>query len=750
MLALGPYLVAVLATTIFVAAIAFAAYALRRRILPAWSGASARLGEAVLAVGFVTGLGLILGVVGLINRPALLLAAIAVALLAGWAERSGRSGTQPSSQSDDPPALLGAEQPAFSRLAALAVITIVFAHWGIGVSWSLDAGITNFDSVWYHLPFSAEIAQSGSILPLTHIETVFLNWFYPQGSELLHALGMVLTDRDLPSLALNLGWLGLAFLAAWCIGRPFGRGHLTVAAAAILLECHNLVAREPGTAKNDIVVIALLLAAVALMINLARPSVGDKSYVMRSDHRPRRNRGERGGAGRLAPGWPLALTGLAVGLAAGTKVTALAPAAGLTLAALAVSPTGRRWWAALWWGGGLAAGGAFWYLRNLIVSGNPLPQIRSIGPIDLPGPERLQTGRPDFTVSHYLFDGDVWRDYFAPGLERGFGSLWPLVIAAALAGGLLAAGHLLTRDSPSRNSRGSLIGWLGLAALIGIVAYLFTPLGAAGPEGSPTAFAINLRFVIPALILGLVLLPLALPFRSSLSGWLWFGGLVLTGLATNGAQGLLSGSGRPFGWFLAFGLLVLPAALVRLVAGAPASSGRRGVVVAAAYLVAVVAVCFPLQRGYFENRYADFEPGLGLSEIYRWASEQRQTEIGLAGTTLGFHSYGFYGPDLSNQVTYLGKRAPRGGFQAIDECEDFRRAVNRADPDYLVTSPFLNFIDVDSPIPSPEARWIKSDPAIVPETTEGEVTLWRVEGDLSERCGAAEEPHRELPDTPLD
>ena len=95
------------------------------------------------------------------------------------------------------------------------------------------------------MPFSADMAQSHSVTGMHHVETVFTNWFYPQNSELLHGVGILLTERDTLSLFLNFGWLAVAFLAAWCIGRPYGRGQLTVVAAAILLECHTLVVREP-------------------------------------------------------------------------------------------------------------------------------------------------------------------------------------------------------------------------------------------------------------------------------------------------------------------------------------------------------------------------------------------------------------------------------------------------------------------------------------------------------------------------
>src|SRR5690606_2081067 len=117
----------------------------------------------------------------------------------------------------------------------------------------------------------------------------------------------------------------------------------------------------------------------------------------------------------------------------------------------------------------------------------------------------------------------------------------PLVVAAAIAGALLAAWRLLVVRK--RRDSALLLAWLGLAALIGMVAYLFTPLGAAGPEGSPTAFAINLRFVIPSLILGLVLLPLVLPLPCARSTWATFAALVLVGLLTNRADAVFTSSG---------------------------------------------------------------------------------------------------------------------------------------------------------------------------------------------------------------
>src|SRR5438309_2064501 len=83
-----------------------------------------------------------------------------------------------------------------------------------------------------HMPFSADIAQSHSTTGMHHVETVFVNWFYPQNSELLHAVGILMIGRDTLSLFINFGWLAVAFLAAYCVGRPYGRGIPAILAAA--------------------------------------------------------------------------------------------------------------------------------------------------------------------------------------------------------------------------------------------------------------------------------------------------------------------------------------------------------------------------------------------------------------------------------------------------------------------------------------------------------------------------------------
>jgi hypothetical protein len=456
--------------------------------------------------------------------------------------------------------------------------------------------------------------------------------------------------------------------------------------------------------------------------------------------------------------WAVAAAGLATGLAVGTKSTAVAMAAALTLAVVALAPAGRRRAAFGWWFVPALLGGGYWYVRNLIVAGNPLPQATSIGPISLPHPERLQEGRPNFNIVHYLTDTGVWRAYFVPGLHEAFGALWPLVLAAAVAGCLLALYR--TNDRVLR--------WLGAVALFGLLAYLFTPLSAAGAEGAPVGFGINIRYAIPPLLLALTLLPIALlpadgpqirlygvksAHRRAVLGWVMLAALVILLVVTDRSDVVVRDSARLFAWGLAFLVVIVPAGLLL----ARARGAGRGVVLAGSAVLAlfIVAIGYPVQRHYLEDRFLNDVPaeeripGAHLDSAYTWARDIGDARIGLAGTTAGFLQYGFYGTDLSNHVVYLGETGPHGAYNAIPTCTAFRTAANAANLNYLITTPFLNFLNPNAPIPSPEAKWLRNDPAIKPINRSGPVTVWKLEGKLNpSACGPANAPLYRIPNTP--
>jgi hypothetical protein len=733
MVDLGGYLLGVVQLALVVGPIGFSAFRLRRRLLPDWEGAPARLVESIVFVALIIWISEILGTFGLFYAGALIAASILVGagtwfLPGGGAERG-----------DHPPAAQGgggtrsvtgpAGQSAWSLLVMTGVIAATVFSYAVTTKHALDRGIFNFDSLWYHMPFAVEMVQSHSVTGMHHTETVFTNWFYPQNSELLHAVGILLTGRDTLSLFLNFGWLAVAFLAAYCVGRPYGRGAAAAVAAAILLECHTLVVRDPGAAKNDLAAAALILAAIAILVEAWNHRAGPSS-----GYSGQRNALER---------WALAAAGLAAGLAAGTRVTALAMAAALTVAVAVLAPQGRRWAALGWWFLPALAGGVFWYLRNLVVAGNPIPEVESLGPISLPHPEQLQEGRPDFNIVHYATDTGVWREYFAPGLNEAFGVLWPLVVFGAAAAALVAV--LRGRDR--------IVRWVGGVALFGLLAYLFTPLSAAGAEGEPVGFGINIRYAIPALLAGIVLLPLERRLDSEKRQWWLLGALVLVFLVTNRPDDALHDKARVFAFLLVVLTVLVPAVLMFLRSRGAGSEMAIGVSIG--LIVCLAGIGYTVQRDYLENRFANEGPageripGMGLNDAYQWARDIEGSRIGLAGTTAGFAGYGFYGTDLTNHVEYLGEEGPHGAFNAIPTCAGFRAAVNDADVTFLVTAPFLNFLHPGDPIPSPEARWLRGERHVHPWVRSGEVAVWWVGGELDPAgCGPRNAPLREIPQTP--
>jgi hypothetical protein len=737
MVDLGSYLLGALQLALVAGPLAFGAYGLRQKLLPSWSGAPARLTELVAFVALLIWISEILGTLGLLYAGTLIAASVLVGL-AIWLLPGGGAdlGDHPEQQlqrrdggSKSATGPAGPESLVSLLVMALVIAATVFS-WAVTTKHALDRGIFNFDSLWYHMPFAADMVQTHSVVGMHHVETVFTNWFYPQNSELLHAVGILLTGRDTLSLFLNFGWLAMAFLAAYCVGRPYGRGALTAVAAAILLACHTLVVRDPGSAKNDLAAAALLLASVAILVE----GWTHRVVPLSGEGRQRNHGMER---------WAVAAAGLAAGLAAGTRVTGLAMAAALTVAVVVLAPRGRRLAGFGWWFLPALAGGGFWYLRNLVVAGNPLPEVKSLGPLSLPHPERLQEGRPDFSIAHYATDTGVWRHYFAPGLHEAFGALWPLVVFGAAAAALLTIFH----------GRDRILRWMGGAALFGLLAYLFTPLSAAGAEGEPVGFGINIRYVIPALLAGIVLVPLDRWVDGSRARWGMLGALVLVFLITDRPDDSLHDAARVFALLFVVFAIGLPALLIY--------ARSRGLGAAALFAAvaglffAAVAIGYPLQRHYLDGRFANTGsreeqiPGMDLNKAYRWARGIDHARIGLAGTTAGFAGYGFYGTDLTNRVVYLGQEGPDGAFNAIPTCAAFRYAVNAAHLDYLVTAPFLDFLHPRSPIRSPETRWLRGESMVQPLLREGEVTVWRVRGKLDPRgCGPQNAPLREIPETP--
>jgi hypothetical protein len=583
--------------------------ALRAWLLPRFEAAPAHLATSVIALALLIWAAEVLGSFGQLDPVPYLLLVAAVGLgLWKFLPQAVGEGGHPH-----PYLLGGVRVTSLLTLVALLIAAIAVVHFAGGVKTRLSTGMTGFDSTWYHGPFAAGFFQSGDTWDLHFIAPQFLAWFYPANAEIFHAVGMLAFGRDVLSPLLNLGWFVGCLVACWCIGRPFKVASWSLILGAIALSVPAL-ADQAGEARNDIVGIFFLLAAVAIALNGER----DTRTAM--------------------------VAGLAAGLAAGTKLNFLLPAAVLVIGLAVVAPReqrGRAFGAAAL---AALAGGGYWYLRNLLHSGNPLPWIQHLGPIDLPAPAQALGGREAHSVLGYLTDGAVWSDWFLPGLHNGLWFLWPLLLTAAVAGLILC----FVRGSASLR----VVGLIGLATAL---AWLVAPTSASGPDGMPRGFESGLRYLAPALVLGLALLPL---------------GARRSFVPDSGANDRSRRWGA--GWAMG----------------------------ACAALVVAIAIGYPVQRHYLEKRYAD--PSFtapGLNAAFAWARDVTDARIATTST----RQYPLFGTDLSNQVEFLGTEQPHGGFEAPKDCRTYLQLLANGDYDYVIAT--RDREEPAKPPYPPSARW---------------------------------------------
>lgn len=666
----GAYLVGCLASLIGLGAALAIGVVTRSRLLPGWSGPVAWVATGLLAVGAAIGTALLLGTFGLLAGWSWLLLTLLVALvLWRWQEKLPIAGARPE--------LVAVSASPGLVAVGTAVAAGAFGAFVAGISIRLGTGMTGFDSTWYHGPFAAGIAQSGDTFALHQLAPQFLSWFYPQNSEVIHALGMMAFGTDLLSIFLNLGWFLACLLAAWCIGRPYGAAPISMAGVALVVGS-TAMADQAGEARNDIVGTFFLLAALAVMVNAAA------------------------GGRRITLG-PAVVVTLAAGMAAGTKVNFIPAALVLLVGTVVLTEPSRRVRNGLAGAAALAIGGGYWYLRNLIHAGNPLPWLNHIGPLGLPGPDQDVGGRDAGSVWGYLPDADVIRHWFLPGFGDGFGSGWILLGVLAIAGLVLC----LDRASGPARRTGAAVGM----ALV--FAWLVAPTSASGPAGEPNGFVSGLRYLAPALAVCMALLGSGVGPRGGRARWLVTGLILILAPVT-----IAFGEGWDIkNWLVAIGAAaifwlgcLLALGVWRIGMRQHRLSKRSTLKViawATGIALVVLIICGQgVQRYYFENRYESPDFTIpALSGAFVWANGQSGAAIGTNAT----RQYPLFGPDLDNDVQFIGVKRPHGGFVEAQNCRQFVAATNAGNFDYLVLTMDRENQRLKKPI---ELTWVEDDPAI--------------------------------------
>jgi hypothetical protein len=687
------FLLGVVLLAIALVPVAGGAWAVGGRVL-GWRGVPARLVEVVLALSTLVVVAEALGVIGLF-RVAPIVAGLALAGAGEWwwARRSwpgsppGRSapgGSDTEIDDEVPTTQMG----RWGAVLSAVVVGVLMADWAPRVVDAYQFGMPTIDTLWYHLPMVTRWVQTGTVGRVQYFDSDAITAFYPGNSELVHGLGLLTTGGDLLSPAVDVVWLILALVAGWCIGRRYRLAPLTLAGTALVFATPGLVGTQPGGAYSDVVTMALLLTSFAILVEAHRHEAPTLAAY---------------GVAALAAGW-----------AVGAKFTMLAPVGAMTIGVIAIAPRAQRWRRTGVWLLGLIVTGAFWYVRNVVAVGNPLPSLGlKLGPLDF---KNLTDEGPYInSVSHEVFKAHIWRAFLIPGLD---GSLsWGWWILMVLAGmGMVA----VLAVGPTRAHR--LLAFVALGSLVG---YLFTEQ-ILGPLNHPIYFGVNVRYVAPALLLGLVALPavavrwprwrvpifvayLLLLASLQLNPTLW-PIHVLSMSFVPAIEGVDSQIG------LGIGVLVTVAGVALVLGVIRWPSWRRRWWVAAAVVAVVLVVGGAvLQPSYQRNRFAlDRLPLVS----YTWARDLHDQRIGVYGAS-SIIQYPLTGHDLSNHVQFLGVEGSDGSYHQITTCPELRDAVNagRYQEVYLTTGPS-----------SPQAGWMRKDPAVEPIV--GTVGLFRIHGPL--------------------
>lgn len=560
------------------------------------------------------------------------------------------------------------------------VMSLIAAAWLQGTAKALREGISEYDSIAYHLPHAAVFARSGHLFPLHYVSPGDATAYHPSNTEVVHAVGMLLFRGDIASTVINLGALVVLLLAGWCIGDAFHAGIGSMIAVGLVTLVPGIALFQPGTALNDVASIAFVLAGAA--------------FLLRSPSRSR----------------DAVLVGLATGLGLGTKLTVLPLALGLVVASALLARKRTRLRTAVVTTSAAALTSAFWFARNALVVGSPLPGLTfHVGPFSLPHPPMVLVDEFGFSVVHYVTDLDVWKDFFLPGLGRFFGPLW-FVLLAATAAGLIGA----LRHAPRQRRAVALVGVLALAG------YVLTPSSAYGPPGAPGLFTGNLRYALPGMAVGMVLLPTlaAVARRSNAFAWSAAAFAAIT-MAPHSAW-----AGRRLsGWFAATAIGVTCAIALSVASRGVRVSRRLGAAIVSVSVIGAVVAGVAVDRRYERLRYTAVPDETRLFDA--WGNGVSHTKIAVVGLPL---QYPFFGPTFSNDVEYLGHLGSDHSFTDIVSCADWMRELADRDFSFVVARRSRGF---DYPAAYGWMKMASSAREIV-STSEGSVFAIESEPDPSQ------------------
>lgn len=334
---------------------------------------------AVLSLGLVIANALALSAFGsFFARPGVLALAGVEAALAGW--RVARSPRAVASLSTDGSRARRGILALPATAARHRLIAILCGFLSVLYLWRTCAGVVigvrDYDGLWYHLVTTMAFVHDHRIG--VRIPVNLYSDSYAPNIEIVTAWGVLLSGTTILASVTQVPFAFLGALTTVAIGRRCGIGKAYSVGAGCLFLLTPIVIDQVSRQYNDVATAALAVTGM----HLAAVVVTDR---------------------RLQPNQVvayLALTGLTLGLAVGSKASTVVATAVLAMAVLiAVAvrirrraiPLAQAALGLLWASVALLVLGAPYYIRDLVLFGNPLePFGFRLGPIHFGGPLDIQ------------------------------------------------------------------------------------------------------------------------------------------------------------------------------------------------------------------------------------------------------------------------------------------------------------------------------------------------------------------------
>lgn len=701
------------------------------------------LATGVLTIGEIVVASEVLGTIGMYRPVPMLLVTLGGAVTVSLVLRATGSATTGS-----------AVTPIRWPLGrGLSFALIAFALGTLAVT--LGRPSTGLDTLQYHWPLAAHWVNAGNLTTPTTFAIGNYAWYYPSNINLVQSWTVLFTGRDM-----FLPWVGWVFFGfaiaatAGLVRRLGGRIGTGALAGLAFVTVPVVIESQLRSGQVDLATAGLFAAAAFFFVAFLGGPVGKRQRI------------------------DAALGGLALGLAAGSKLIALpyAGAIGLGFAIIVIIAArrgrlpGREAFLGLVYAGGLAAmTGGYFFLRNFLTVGNPLFPSPFLGARGAWFP--FDVDALNFTVSDYFLARN-----FHPWIVGG----WTLVMWV---GGLLAIAALVIvpvlawrdrREGHEGHIEQASTLWLGcwgLPLLTGVV-YAFTPTSAGGPWGFPGLFVPNLRYALPFILFAFCGLAAALDRRFR-NGTTWLFRIIVAvnlGHLCLLAIGVLGQSG---------GELAATTALVGLAAGLAATACGAGVVYLmrrfilnqmseqrrsrVTFVIGVgtltVALSAALATGWFftyDNRFGFVTDDYAIAyDVVRSREAQDPDRPQRIAYTAFVHNFPLLGSRLQNDVFLAAGRAPGPGFVArpFSNATEFLQVMCDRQPDLLVSrsaSPVSNLdslnvstddealikraVNYEGLLPH-EVEWARAHPDVFQEiAAKGETVVFDVNGPAA--CAA--------------